>query len=439
LVTATESPAFTPWGIDPGALPRSRFHQPLHGLAVGDHEHLGDAGERGHRLAGHEHRGRILAHEDVATREEAGPQHALGVGHSRLDGECARADVDGRRHACDGAGEHAGAERLHAQPHRLARPEVGRLALRHRAHVLEWVGHDDREQRRVVLHALPGRHVALGDESSQRGLHRRVAQPLLRETECGLALLDLRLGRPHGGEIGVVLGVGRAHLIGILGGQRARRRGLSGGDVQLVARVVDVAGGDQLALVQLLRALHLPAHELELRLRARDVRFQHRPRVLRALERRLAGHRGGAGARQRLLRDAEIGLGLIDGQLELAPVVVGQHGAHGHAVAKVDVQAGDGAGLLGLGLDLVGGQHAAARLHRALDGARLGGRHVHRDGPDGSVGSWGRRFPGHGLGLGLAAIAGERAQEGDQQACRDKPGHTEGSRGTQPSASRGSC
>ena len=74
-----------------------------------------------------------------------------------------------------------------------------------------------------------------------------------------------------------------------------------------------------------------------------------------------------------------------------------------------------------LACDLVGGQDAAARLDGALDGARLGGRHVHRDGPEGPASGRGRCLPGRGLGLGLAAVAAERAQEGDQQQGADRP------------------
>jgi hypothetical protein len=165
--------------------------------------------------------------------------------------------------------------------------------------------------------------------------------------------------------------------------------------------------------VQLLGPLHLRPHELELRLRAGHLRLQHGAGVARAPERGLAGDGGGLRARQRLLGRGQVRLALIDGELELAAVVVGQDRAGLHPVAQVDAQARDRAGLLGLRLDLVGGQDAAASLHRALHGTRLGGRHRDDDGTHGDR-AIGRSGGGAG-GLGLAAIAGSRRRQSREQ------------------------
>src|SRR5439155_21842039 len=80
-------------------------------------------------------------------------------------------------------------------------------------------------------------------------------------------------------------------------------------------------------------------------------------------------------------------------------------------VAEVDEEARDRARLLGPHLDVVPGEQAADRLHRALDLARFGPGH--RDG-QGLEGGGGR--PRIRLGIGLAAPA-EGQDEETQSHC----------------------
>ena len=277
--TATVSPGFTPLGdLHPRALAGPALDQPLLDLAAGDHEHLADAGEVDDGLGGHEGRRGVLPRQDLALGEEAGAQPAVAIADAALEGEAARLHLDRGRHARDLAGEAPAGVGLHGQLDALARLEVGREALGHRARVLERVERHEVEERGVLLDVFARRSRGAWRSRPAKGARivvspsRFSAIPSVASRRATSASATRRAARSESS---------CASAMRIWSGCWSRAEMATASrdsrDVVEVARIVDVARGDQPPAEELLVALELGLRPLDLGLGARSPRRRARP------------------------------------------------------------------------------------------------------------------------------------------------------------------
>ena len=124
-------------------------------------------------------------------------------------------------------------------------------------------------------------------------LHRRVAQAFVDDAEGSLTLLDGRLGRSHSGEVRAKLGLSHTHLVGMLSERGLHHGQLGSRRIVQVTGTVDVSGGNDFLLEQLLASLQLRARPFRLGLGPRDIGLERGRIVPHPAQRCLTGSHGG--------------------------------------------------------------------------------------------------------------------------------------------------
>ncbi len=227
----------------------------------------------------------------------------------------------------------------------------------------------------------------------ERRGHDGVGPPLLAELDRGLSLADQRLGGLHRPRVRLELGFRRAHLVAVLVERGLGHLNERLGGLELGARLLDVPRRDQLLGEELLASLVLAPLPLRVGARPLDVRGE-RPAVLpHALQVGAARVRRRARSREILANPREIGGELVDREIRLAAVQVGERLPLADGVTEVDVEADHGTRELRAGDGLLPREEAPDRVDAALNGAALdlGRRDAHGRGLDALGRRWGRR------------------------------------------------